>query len=985
MPIKLPKGFTRRKSSGNALEDIQNQPERSFKVFERPHGGSKSFDGASALRLMGDDLGKTSSEDPDPDNIFAGLDRPSSSKNRHSHDKQLLGGRTTKLTGSSGSRGTNNSASTGGLYDSSSSTKFSSSSTLPSSADIPLHDIPVPPIPDSPFSFSLRAGGRTFSFGSKGPKPMAPGHNTPPGKGLASRDRAMTSSTTSTATPPRLLDSDLNLGESGGFGDIFEGIDKKKDRLQDLESSVSNPGSPSPYAPPPVPSKDASKPKSSFLSALRIDNSKDVEPSPYSNDSQTSRDGLIGKSAAMHEERARPRDAGTSLKTVSPKSSGNTAKNSANPMNRLQRNSQLLRPRNSAPIDEDAQLVMDSVATNRRSVVKGNREPEASSLFASEKDEPLFGDVHSQQQVSPTNARKPLLGRPGGESQADMSFSAQADLVARFEESMSKSEVQPNKVMTPAQFERYREQQERTRIQNNMSSSQLSDDDSDSYDDEDEAEKNRETAKQRKKQEAHLSVYRQQMMKVTGEQSRLPDLESNRLSSERGNNLSAVNRASTFGPDRTSGEKLSDGEDDDDVPLGILAAHGFPNRNRPPSRLLPSMSNPNLRASVQQFTPAPPSLAGGEQTPQANRGSLPVFARNLPKDPYFGASLVNPTHRESLALGGGSVYGGVGGGGGGPAAGLPPGGLVGVIANEERAKAMRRGSPNPRGGFDVSGGIPGLNAGSDAFIAHQSMNPGTAPFGMGGMQGPPAHTATMPAGDQTQMQMSQQMTQMMQTQIQWMQSMMQLQGIQAGQPMPPNSSVSSLLAPPGPDQRPMSMLSNLTFGNPLGPPQVDQRTLSLLDPSMSSQWNPHRQSSFIPPSAGYAPSVAPSERSNVGTASRYRPVSTIQPDLIKPSARSSTFTASTMRPWSNEPRQNSLTGIPNAPGTHPSIRPISGLRSNTLVDLARSRGPVQGAGDDEEDDEGWAEMMKNREKKKSSWKFKRGKSGLGDIFHHTAV
>ena len=50
MPIKLPKGFQRRKSSGPALEEISNPPEPSFRVFERPQNASKSFDGGHVLR-----------------------------------------------------------------------------------------------------------------------------------------------------------------------------------------------------------------------------------------------------------------------------------------------------------------------------------------------------------------------------------------------------------------------------------------------------------------------------------------------------------------------------------------------------------------------------------------------------------------------------------------------------------------------------------------------------------------------------------------------------------------------------------------------------------------------------------------------------------------------------------------------------------------------------------------------------------------------
>ena len=49
MPIKIPKGFTRRKTSGNALDEVENTPAPSFRVLERPVQSSKSFDGGSKL------------------------------------------------------------------------------------------------------------------------------------------------------------------------------------------------------------------------------------------------------------------------------------------------------------------------------------------------------------------------------------------------------------------------------------------------------------------------------------------------------------------------------------------------------------------------------------------------------------------------------------------------------------------------------------------------------------------------------------------------------------------------------------------------------------------------------------------------------------------------------------------------------------------------------------------------------------------------
>jgi len=48
---KLPRGFGRRKSTANAFEEIQTSPvaPTSFRVFERPDNGGKSFDGGVKL------------------------------------------------------------------------------------------------------------------------------------------------------------------------------------------------------------------------------------------------------------------------------------------------------------------------------------------------------------------------------------------------------------------------------------------------------------------------------------------------------------------------------------------------------------------------------------------------------------------------------------------------------------------------------------------------------------------------------------------------------------------------------------------------------------------------------------------------------------------------------------------------------------------------------------------------------------------------
>ncbi|KAJ9209656.1 hypothetical protein DTO166G4_8745 [Paecilomyces variotii] len=936
MPIKIPKGFARRKSSGNALEEVENPREPSFRVFERPSAGG--VDGVNAKRASESNLLNPASDDSD--NIFADLEK------RQGKDR--------------GSGATNNSDSTA-PYDSSSSARYSSSSTLPSTdAPIhkeqgnghsrPFHDIPLPPVIGSQFSF--RAAGRTFSFGSKAPRV-----STPPSRGSAvasgARDRAMTASTASTATPPRLLDSDLKLEkvEDDDFGNMFQDFGKS----EQASSNVQNAGVTD--HPPPMPAKGS---RSSQLPPIEVDRSKEVEPSPYSWESRNSQDGLLGQEDNMFASRSLTQSNTMPLtggrRSLTPSNSMPLPTTSHRALDKPSRDSTLRRStaytgrRGSTPAEElDVRLVMEAVSLNSRSqtpAVLEEDNDETSSLFDS-RDADFTSTWHhgkSSQAVDGPN---------------ESSIADHARLASQYEDKESTTPQATPKVMTPAQFERYRQQRELTRTKSDASMSDASDASND-YDDEDEAEKNMEAARQRRKQEAHLSIYRQQMMKVTGEQAPGPSLRPNmdRLSSSTPN---LMNRMSSLGlpADKSGSGKTSEADDDDDIPLGILAAHGFPNKNRPPTRLGTSSSIPNLRASFVGQPASPGSVAGDGS---GNRGSLPPFARNLPRDPYFGASIVTPANREPLEIrGGASVYGG-------PSPALPPGGLVGVIATEERARAMRRGSPN-----------------TQAFAPSLGTSPGGLPrphtmMHMGPTLAPPQQGIS-PA-EQAQLQMSQQMTQMMQMQMNWMQSMMQMQAMQSGVQPPMNNAN---LAPPMPpvNMRPMSMPAAAALNNP--PSRLaDQRTLSMLDPSMSARWN---NSTFLSPNGvnglnapqgqGYAPSIAPSERSNVGLAPRYRPVSTIQPDQ-KPANRASTFTSSTLKPWNDENQRPGFS--PRSKSAKPTSMATVTVRPISSTD--RTSTPSRNAASDDDDEEGWAEMMKQREKKKSGWKLKRGTTGnLGELLH----
>ncbi|OAX84487.1 hypothetical protein ACJ72_01158 [Emergomyces africanus] len=535
MPIKLPRGFARRKSSGNVLEELDETGQRSFKVFERPGMGHArmSFDGATTLNSSNSDSSRTKrlSEDPYADNIFANTDHlPPPAE-----------------------------------YRSASSAKFSSSSTLPSSTDIPIQDIPVPPVPESSF-FSLRsAAGRTFSFGSKSPKSQRPQEvtATPRSRETATTtERATTSSTTSTATPPRLPDSNLDMGDSISFGNMFDGLDKEQ---AGAPLSPSPLGRNSAFGPPPVPSKNPPN----HPTPLRIDRSKDVEPSPHTNESQDSRDGLMSHSNSREEDAIISRPPASRVRTsVQPSTNDRRSPTSnAGSSSRYYRNTIQL-SRTPDVEDEDAKIVNNAVSAHRRLTAEFS--PDVSSPNST----PVSGNGWQRR-----GALKQIQRRPTPQDEDAhlvASLAAEANIAELYEEKANNSERrQPTKVMTPAQFERYREHKEMTRKESNASSTHQSDGDSDHYDEEeDEAEKAREAAKQRKKQEAHLSVYRQQMMKVTGEGSKVRDLDHNGL--ERPNSVSPVNdpnRTSFLAPEPSTNGKISDGEEeDDDVPLAILAA-----------------------------------------------------------------------------------------------------------------------------------------------------------------------------------------------------------------------------------------------------------------------------------------------------------------------------------------------------------------------------------------------------------------------------
>lgn len=126
-----------------------------------------------------------------------------------------------------------------------------------------------------------------------------------------------------------------------------------------------------------------------------------------------------------------------------------------------------------------------------------------------------------------------------------------------------------------------------------------------------------------------------------------------------------------------------------------------------------------------------------------------------------------------------------------------------------------------------------------------------------------------------------------------------------------------------------------------------------------------------PAGQGYAPSIAPSERSNVGAGPRYRPMSAMQleqgPSLVPPMSK----------PWNDE-NQRSTVSLVNPSTPSVTARPVSSAGFSVSASKPRQ---AAAADDDEDDDEGWAELMKKRENKKSNWKTKRETSNLGDLLN----
>ncbi|KID77324.1 uncharacterized protein G6M90_00g098540 [Metarhizium brunneum] len=920
--------FTKRKSAADVHENAPMAPQEapSFRVIERSEiQGGRSFDGGARMAKPSKSFPvKTNLVDLGAeDNMFADL----------------------KIN-----RGSNISNTTKGTSTDNSS-RHSNASTAPSSADMGgpngHDDGRLPPqsapheSPSRPGSKSIGAGlldraTRTFSFGGQKKHSIPPPKQDPipdlppilsisgdnPGVAVS---RGMTASTTSTATPSNNTspgggsEGPLDLG--GDFGSMFKTFDK---RASTATLTMAN--------------QDSAAPRS-------LTGNRYATPGPLSPDNIKSTEPLLNQRYSPTYSDDAPTSPTSSEKDLPPPPVPrhehlNSFKYSSRPADIVE--------------DEDAKLLRESFTAMKFLSTDPSEKPQSSSL------RPRYGEESLEPTVS--NPRPLNLGKE--ENMFEGSLSRVNRASHRY---LPRSSNPPrNKVMTPAEFEKYRQDKESLGISQESNSNDppvvnVEDDDDDEInydDDEDEQEKSKQQTRQRRKQEAHMAVYRQQMMKVTGETNAapLPARQPARPGMLSSSSAPALNHLNTLSPDPATTGGSSE-EDDEDVPLAILQAHGFPAKNRPPTRLSMSGSNPNLRASVVG-PPAggrAPSVMGDSASVSGRRlSALPAFARNLPQDPFVGASIARPAIRESLTFGADPRQPSPQLPQGGP---LPPGGLVGVIANEERSRALRRGSPSMDPNKLIGGAMNiGGNAGYDPYtgIPSHTMYQGG---GMQGIQGMPQmhqmpQQQMLTPGDQAQIQMTQHMHQFMQMQMQFMQMMA---GSPNGGGPPPQQQPP--MQPPYrghlPGNQSMGDLSrhSMVADHMTDPRRMDygMRTMSMVQPSSASFMAPRQQGALSIRGSGvhgtYQPSIAPSERSNVGLPGRYRPVS--QAPALSP-----------------------------LPGQHVRSNTMSGdlSLSNWSDDRSKSTVKLMGnshEGSDDDEEQGWESMKAKRDKKRSMWRSKK--------------
>lgn len=222
-----------------------------------------------------------------------------------------------------------------------------------------------------------------------------------------------------------------------------------------------------------------------------------------------------------------------------------------------------------------------------------------------------------------------------------------------------------NIVMTKSQYDKYlleKKEKNESGKSNAADKQQNDEDDDDSSDDSDDdefdasrraldnEENKHQDMRMRMRQDAHLSIYRQKMVKLTGSQ---------------------IGLLNTKSKSKLPVKRNDDDSDEDDVPLGILKTHGFPRRPRTasqPNLLAPELTYSKRNKSSGDLDSLHSTPSTGPTTPAVEEGYLAMRNQSVMTLPGFNASV--PMNR----------------------------GLVGEIAKEESAKSKRKPMLNSLGG-----------------------------------------------------------------------------------------------------------------------------------------------------------------------------------------------------------------------------------------------------------------------------------------------
>lgn len=254
MPIKLPKGLkVRRRSSVQALDEVENPPPPplpTFRLVDREPSGSKSLDGFSGGKKLAERLGRPSSygaydfgaddvEPPseNPNNRYPGRSAP--------YVRGTVDHRKSYVTVDSYSSGpANNSAA--------SSMRLSSASTVPSSTDLsldaqktfvsrkPVAESSSTPRPPSRTGYDSPSSEKTIQHGPRSKTAASSGASA--NITQARRSRALTASSASTATPPKLLESELSLGsDMDGLSNMFDSLKSQDEGSNHLKLDFATP------------------------------------------------------------------------------------------------------------------------------------------------------------------------------------------------------------------------------------------------------------------------------------------------------------------------------------------------------------------------------------------------------------------------------------------------------------------------------------------------------------------------------------------------------------------------------------------------------------------------------------------------------------------------------------------------------------------------------------------------------------------------